>query len=272
MNGIEVTKIIRSLSIPSKSNIPIIAFTGNIQSDDIKNYLKAGMNDCLGKPIAFEQISEILLKVENEFYLLKNNSNSSIDFVDTEPEMTEDELKNPNQDVSPLAIYTARMSSADIQSNFEQIQDSNFMDEDSFESAVKQFEENEKVEVSAHSKTYSKLSDSGLDENILMSLRSGLSIEQIQEILISFYEKSDELIAAIGNAYLEENAIALNARAHELKGMAGNFGFSELSRMCAVIERAGKENNLAIAKSEVDGLGEHYAIARGNLNKWLNKA
>lgn len=272
MNGIEVTKIIRSLSVPSKSNIPIIAFTGNVQSDDIKNYLKAGMNDCLGKPVAFEQITEILIKVENEFYLLKNHPYSLIDFVDTEDEAIEEKTQIPNQDVSPLAVYSAKFNNPGLQLDFEQGQDSDFMDEDSFESAVRQFEENEKATTSTHHKTYSQLSDSGLDEKILASLRSGLSADQIQEILISFYEKADELIATIGNAYLEGNAITLNARAHELKGMAGNFGFSELSRMCAIIERAGKENNLPVAKKEVDGLGEHYAIARGNLNKWLNEA
>jgi HPt (histidine-containing phosphotransfer) domain-containing protein len=102
-------------------------------------------------------------------------------------------------------------------------------------------------------------------------LKSGLAIDQIQEILVSFYEKADELIADIGNAYLGGDSINLNARAHELKGMAGNFGFSELSRMCGIIEKAAKDNQLDIAKDPIDHLGENYAIARSHLNKWLNQ-
>jgi CheY-like chemotaxis protein len=273
MNGIEVTDIIRNLSIPSKSNIPIIAFTGNTQDDDIKKYMKSGMNDFLGKPISFEQLSEVLSKVENGFYALAKEKNIQVDFVEIEDEEVEDDLSTPEMNVSPLASYSAQLKNNSSDNNFSS--DSDFIEEDSFEMAVKQFEEMEKAEQSnslSNIKTYGQLSDSGLDENILNSLKSGLSIEQIQEILISFYEKADELIADIGNAYLEGNAIALNARAHELKGMAGNFGFSELSKMCAVIEKAGKDDNLAIAKDSVDGLGEHYAIARGNLNKWLNQA
>jgi signal transduction histidine kinase/CheY-like chemotaxis protein/HPt (histidine-containing phosphotransfer) domain-containing protein len=273
MSGIEVTKIIRNLSIPSKSNIPIIAFTGNTQSDDVKQYMKAGMNDFLGKPIAFEQITEVLSKVENSFYSLAKEKNIQVAFVENEEDdvtsaETNQDISEPIITVSPLESYSAQ-----LKNNFESEEE--FIEEDSFELAVKQFEEMEKAEKYpplSKAKTYGQLSDSGLDENILNSLKSGLSIEQIQEILISFYEKADELIADIGNAYLEGNAIALNARAHELKGMAGNFGFSELSKMCAVIEKAGKDDNLAVAKDSVDGLGEHYAIARGNLNKWLNQA
>ena len=273
MNGIEVTQIIRSLSVPSKSDIPIIAFTGNTQSDDVKNYMNAGMNDFLGKPIAFEQIAEILLKIETKFYFLPQNRISTVGLIDSENNENEiDIVGKKNENVSPLASYTARLKDEVTPLDLKQEYNLDFIDEDSFESAVKQFEKNEKSLSSSVDKTYSQLSDSGLDEAILASLRSGLSVAQIQEILISFYEKADELIAAIGNAYLEDNAIALNARAHELKGMAGNFGFSELSRMCAIIEKAGKENNLSFAKTSVDGLGEHYAIARGNLNKWLSTA
>lgn len=267
MNGIEVTKIIRSLSIPSKSSIPIIAFTGNVQSDDIKNYMKAGMDDFLGKPIAFEQITEVLSKVENSFYALVKEKNIQVDFVEDDDEETSKEQYKPESNVSPLVSYSAQLNNGFSL-------DSNFIEEDSFEMAVRQFEQmekNEKINPLSDDKTYGQLSDSGLDENILNSLKSGLTIEQIQEILISFYEKADELIADIGNAYLEGNPITLNARAHELKGMAGNFGFSGLGKMCAIIEKAGKDNNLPIAKEYVDSLGEHYAIARGNLNKWLNQ-
>jgi signal transduction histidine kinase/DNA-binding response OmpR family regulator/HPt (histidine-containing phosphotransfer) domain-containing protein len=269
MNGIEVTKIIRNLSVPSKSNIPIIAFTGNTQSDDIKNYLNNGMNDFLGKPIAFEQITEVLSKVEQGLYSTSQSLAGTVTFFDGQENETSEELN----EISPLASYTARLQDKPIETP--SYQDTHFIEEDSFEMAVRQFEKmenEEKTHTTSADKTYNQLSDSGLDESILNSLKSGLSVDQIKEILISFYEKADELIAAIGNAYLEGNAIALNARAHELKGMAGNFGFSGLAKMCAIIEKAGKDNTLPVAKESVDALGEHYAIARGNLNKWLNQA
>lgn len=275
MNGIEVTKIIRALHIPSKANLPIIALTGNTQDEDVRNYTAAGMNDFAGKPITFEKISEILHKIDNGFYNNKNTYND-IDFSEHKAENLDERFKEEEEEeeenlneISPLAAYTSQMGT---QYNTSPIGDDE--EEDTFSVAVKKFEE---MELSNISRSTNKavagndLTQSGLDENILNSLRSGLSVAQIQEILISFYEKADELIADIGNAYLENDAINLNARAHELKGMAGNFGFSELSRMCGIIEKAAKDNQLDIAKDPIEHLGENYAIARGYLNKWLNQ-
>lgn len=267
MNGIEVTKIIRGLQIPKKSNLPIIALTGNIQDDDIRTYTAAGMTDFAGKPVTFEKISEILQKIDNGFYA-HQKAFADIDFSD---DRVEEEIKNPDiNDVSPLAVYSSQMESQYIPAMLDDKED----EEDTFAFAVKKFEEMERRNANILSlKTTggSELTQAGLDENILNSLKSGLSIEHIQEILVSFYEKADELIADIGNAYLNHDGIGLNARAHELKGMAGNFGFSQLSEMCAVIEKAGKENNLDLAKEQIEHLGENYAIARGCINKWLNQ-
>lgn len=91
----------------------------------------------------------------------------------------------------------------------------------------------------------------------------------MQEILISFYEKTDELIASIGTAYINGNAQELRARAHELKGMAGNFGFKELSQLCAHIESSAKNEDIPAAKEATGLLGERYAVARGKLSQWL---
>lgn len=276
MNGIEVTQIIRALQIPSKSNLPIIALTGNTQDEDVRNYMAAGMTDFAGKPITFEKISEILHKIDKGLYV--KNTSLNIDFSEektvtaptAEIEITANEEENLNE-VSPLAAYSSQIGS---QSNNTSHLSEEEAEEDTFAVAVKKFEDMERENtalLSNKNNPNNNLEQAGLDEAILGSLKTGLSIEQIQEILVSFYEKADELIADIGNAYLGNDAIALNARAHELKGMAGNFGFSELSRMCGIIEKAGKDNQLDIAKDPIDHLGENYAIARTFLNKWLNQ-
>lgn len=276
MNGIEVTKIIRSLQIPSKANLPIIALTGNTQDEDIQNYTAAGMNDFAGKPITFEKISEILHKIDNGAYTHRSvltDIGFSEDKTESENETTEEEEEENINEISPLAAYTSQMNSSYEPTSY----DTSPLDdeeEDTFAVAVKKFEEMEQRNAALlanKANAGSDLTQAGLDENILNSLKTGLSVEQIQEILVSFYEKADELIADLGNAYLGNDAIALNARAHELKGMAGNFGFSELSRMCGIIEKAGKDNQMEIAKDPIEHLGENYAIARGYLNKWLNQ-
>ncbi len=257
MNGMEITKIIRGLSIPSKANLPIIALTGNTQDEDIKDYLASGMDDVAAKPITFEKISELLQKVENQYYTLQKNP-QDIDFSDSYDE----------KDISPLSTYTTQLNNTALDSSWSDDED----DDDSFAVAVKNFE---KIEAENLNKTSSadlylnELSASGLDEKMLQSLKSSLTTHQIQEILVSFYEKADELIADIGNAYLNEDAISLNARAHELKGMAGNFGFADLSQKCGFIEKCAKDNDINATKDAIQHLGENYAMARGTLNKWL---
>ncbi|HOO50805.1 MAG TPA: ATP-binding protein [Alphaproteobacteria bacterium] len=142
-------------------------------------------------------------------------------------------------------------------------------DEDSFESAVRRFEEKPPETDSSQDVDPESLAAYGLDEIMLTSLATGLPADTMHEILIGFYEKTDELVAAIGTAFINGNPNELRARAHELKGMAGNFGFKELSHMCAHIENSARNEDLEAAKEATQHLGERYAVARGRLTQWL---
>jgi CheY-like chemotaxis protein len=57
MDGVETTQIIRQ-----HHHTPIIAVTANNQADDVKHYLAAGMNDCIGKPITVENVKKVVEK------------------------------------------------------------------------------------------------------------------------------------------------------------------------------------------------------------------
>jgi signal transduction histidine kinase/CheY-like chemotaxis protein len=58
MDGIEAARAIRASELNRAKTISIIAMTANVFKEDIQNYLDAGMNDHLGKPIEVEQVYE----------------------------------------------------------------------------------------------------------------------------------------------------------------------------------------------------------------------
>jgi len=66
MDGVETTRKIRaSKELGHKSAIPIIAMTAYSMIGDRENFLAAGMNDYIAKPISMEEINGALLRVQN---------------------------------------------------------------------------------------------------------------------------------------------------------------------------------------------------------------
>jgi len=59
MNGVEATRIIRTLS--GHSETPILAMTANAFAEDRQACLEAGMNDHIGKPVSQDVLYETLL-------------------------------------------------------------------------------------------------------------------------------------------------------------------------------------------------------------------
>lgn len=62
MNGYEATQSIRGLDRPDAAEIPVIAMTANAFAEDIKESVKAGMNEHLAKPLDPEMINHVLQK------------------------------------------------------------------------------------------------------------------------------------------------------------------------------------------------------------------
>lgn len=56
MDGIECTKAIRALDDPKKSTIPIIAITGNYKNFTLDDFIKAGLNDYVQKPLDYDHL------------------------------------------------------------------------------------------------------------------------------------------------------------------------------------------------------------------------
>jgi signal transduction histidine kinase/ActR/RegA family two-component response regulator len=60
MDGITATRMIRGMTASDKAGIPIIALTANAMKGDAEEYLAAGMNDYLTKPLDSASLADVL--------------------------------------------------------------------------------------------------------------------------------------------------------------------------------------------------------------------
>jgi CheY-like chemotaxis protein len=62
MNGLEITRRIRAMS-GSVGHIPIVAATAHVMRGDRENFLAAGMDDYLAKPLSLDELETVLARV-----------------------------------------------------------------------------------------------------------------------------------------------------------------------------------------------------------------
>ena len=72
MDGFAATKVIRAMNSDYAKNLPIIAMTANVFTEDIRRCLEVGMNDHVAKPIDFD---ELIVKISHQ--LTKNTPAAS---------------------------------------------------------------------------------------------------------------------------------------------------------------------------------------------------
>jgi signal transduction histidine kinase/HPt (histidine-containing phosphotransfer) domain-containing protein/ActR/RegA family two-component response regulator len=242
INGHEVTRKIRALEDKAKASIPIVAMTGNTSQEDIAACYAAGMDGFMGKPIEPDKLKSILQKASIPGGLAKAQP--------TQP--APKDTTGGYVPMPPPAPATLPQNVSGFGFDFPGAGDNE--DEDTFASAIRKFEELESKAGTT--------GDQNLDNAIISSLKATLNPDQLQELLVSFYEKAEELIAAIEHAFMQNDLDNLRARAHELKGMSGNFGFSGVGTISGTIEKAAKDQVTAELQEHIKKLGEVYAISK----------
>jgi hypothetical protein len=56
LDGVQCTKMIRAMADPIKSNLPIIAISGNINNYTNDEFRKIGFNEFIQKPLDFDKV------------------------------------------------------------------------------------------------------------------------------------------------------------------------------------------------------------------------
>jgi len=110
-----------------------------------------------------------------------------------------------------------------------------------------------------------------LDHKMLKSLIDTLGKDQFTNLLQGFLEKATEIIEDLEANVEENNISALGARAHELKGMAGNFGMKHVSDLAGKIEKAAKLSQNDDAIKTAQKLSAANDETRAALLKWADQ-
>jgi CheY-like chemotaxis protein/nitrogen-specific signal transduction histidine kinase len=108
------------------------------------------------------------------------------------------------------------------------------------------------------------------DPETLGTLKTSMSAAQLDDMMKSFYDKTDELIAAAEKAVADKDYKALAGRAHDIKGMTSNFGLMALSEVGAQIDHQAKENApIETIAQTVNQLRPVYAETRKTIDEWI---
>ncbi|MCB9989756.1 MAG: response regulator [Rhodospirillales bacterium] len=301
LSGMGTTKAIRASDNPDKARLPVIAMTGNVRDEDVRQCYAANMNGHLAKPIdpkrLKEQISKVTegtldnpvdvteekrdqhtkitqLNIGNEQFGVKQDKN--IELLEDEedeainPDETEhgdgdldDEvvLVEPGPDSGPAAVLPddiapihALAMQTSVPGAFADIEDEEEFD--SFEEAI------------LHDET--RAEGHVFDPLMLESLRSTLGSERLDDMIGDMLDKADEILENMVRASESNDITAAAARAHELKGMAGNFGLVEIKNLAAEAEVIAKDkqgDGLAMA---LEGFPAAHNRAREALQQWIH--
>jgi CheY-like chemotaxis protein len=214
------------------NHIPIIALTGNISESDLELYERIGFAGCVAKPIVPEDMLDIINSASSDIY-----SKQAANKMDESEEIIINEESSVRHDSDAVDKIT--------------------------DEAIKQSPPIPQQDTNV-GKT--------LDEKMVKGLRDGLGIQQSKELLAELFTKAEDIIDGIDRAIQEDKLNEIHMRAHELKGMAGNFGLKAISDKATQLENLCKDNKITAGecvthKEDLKNLLERSEIAINNYFK-----
>ncbi|MCP4597397.1 ATP-binding protein, partial [Neptuniibacter sp.] len=81
MDGVETTRRIRQHPKAEKAQIKVIALTASVAQHEVDNYLKAGMDGVLAKPIQYDELQKILQQQGSQTDMTTDSSDDMLDIT-----------------------------------------------------------------------------------------------------------------------------------------------------------------------------------------------
>lgn len=310
ISGMGATRAIRSLKDPVKAKTPVVALTGNVQDEDIRNCYAANMNGHLSKPLDFDRLKEELDKAlsgnfDNPVSLESTNAAPPINTATLilEDDMQSDISGTPKPGISddqPFLLPGDREDPADVFEDFEIIEDDNAptqkgddsqadnvplihsyamdisdqdLEEDSFAHAI-MIGELAAKEDEEDQKIQAPLPGTAIrtfDPSGLADLKTAMKPADLQDMIQSLIDKIEEIITSMNDAATRNDIATIRNRGHELKGMCGNFGLRDLSAAGGGIEKAAQDGeDIESLQARIATLPDLSRRAIFAIEDWMN--
>lgn len=109
------------------------------------------------------------------------------------------------------------------------------------------------------------------DDNVLSALSETLASDKIDELTEEFWVKAQETIKELENTSQSTNLQFIRQKAHDLKGMAGNFGLMQMSAMADRIEYEAKYDDQDYSLKLINLLPACYKKSHEALDEWVQQ-
>jgi signal transduction histidine kinase/DNA-binding response OmpR family regulator/HPt (histidine-containing phosphotransfer) domain-containing protein len=256
MSGLMFVQALRQMPGRRHEHTPVIAITGNVGARDLQAIRDAGIRDHIPKPIDHAK----LIRIITDIAMLaseKDSSDSRSGGSHALPVLSSAPLASP--DVRTVADHaslpTSRKPSVAGRS-------------DEIRPPIQDFLH--KMDIGREpGGVYRRTKHDVIDQKTISSLLDTLGKAQFAELMAGFLRKMDEILVGVSQAASARDGDVLRARAHELKGMAANFGLMELSHVSDIIENCTKNGHIEPALAEVLKLPQAAERARDAVEKIL---
>ena len=262
MSGMGTTKAIRALADKKKAAMPVIALSGNVRDEDIRACYAANMNGHLSKPVDPKRLKQMIDKVISgildnpviveesaaQGHLQVNKLGSGGTLERPEPESRANAPVGP-ENKGMITAQSLGITELD-------------MSEDSFDSVLKLSDDEVAVSTAGAGVDV-------FDPAQLQTLRNSMKPVSFMEIIETLLDKADEIVAGLYALASDPDIKTVAARAHDLKGMTGNYGLKELSALAANLEKAAKDGRRNDVSAILSTLPNASRRARAAVEEWM---
>lgn len=259
MSGMDLTRAIRGMKDSVKASIPVIALTGNVRPEDIKEFYAANMNGFLAKPIDPDKLAMMIKKFSegqlDQPVILQGDRESSSEAY------TKDIPAAPVTAPAP-AYVPEPQTPASFSLQPEEL------DIDSFGEAVDVISTNPRND-NAPDPSADKYREM-FDFDLLEQLAGSLGKAQFEGLINDYIEHADRIVDALADARDMKDIKEIKTRAHELKGMAANFGVKGVSVIAGQAEAAAGKSQ---GQEAMDALKDIVSLNKDTnaaLREWMS--